>query len=355
MNPIHREGVMDRKGMELHRPQWKSQTGFLLAAIGSAVGLGNIWRFAYASYENGGGAFLIPYCIALITAGIPLMILEFGVGHKMRGSAPMTFAKMDPHWEWLGWWMVTFVMFGIVLFYSVVIAWCLNYFVYAIDLGWGANPNHFFFEEFLGKTSGPQEIGDIRSPILLALVAVWAVCWVVVFFGVQKGIEQANKIFMPALLVLTTLLVIWTVTLPGAKEGLTRYLSPDFSKLTDLSVWRAAYAQVFFSLSIGFGIMITYASYLPRKADINKCALITCAADACYAIFAGLAVFGTLGYMAFQTGVPFDEVVTKGIGLAFVAYPQAISLLAVKFSKRLVIVFFAIAPDQQFWIGHTAC
>jgi len=99
-------------GMEPHRAQWKTRIGFLLAAAGSAVGLGNIWRFPYLAYQHGGGAFLVPYVIALLTAGIPLLILEFGLGHKMRGSAPMSFAKANPHWEWLGWWMVTFVMFG---------------------------------------------------------------------------------------------------------------------------------------------------------------------------------------------------------------------------------------------------
>ncbi|MBI3011691.1 MAG: sodium-dependent transporter, partial [Candidatus Omnitrophica bacterium] len=113
--------------MTPHRAQWKTQWGFLLAAIGSAIGLGSIWRFAYVCYENGGGAYLIPYGVALVTAGVPLMILEYGIGHRMRGSAPMSFAKLNPHWEWLGWWMVIFVMFGIVLYYAVVIAWCICY------------------------------------------------------------------------------------------------------------------------------------------------------------------------------------------------------------------------------------
>ena len=324
---------------EPHRAQWKTRTGFLLAAIGSAIGLGNVWRFAYVSYENGGGAFLIPYCVALITAGIPLMILEFGLGHRMRGSAPLAFAKANPHWEWLGWWMVTFVMFGIALFYSVIIAWCLNFFVFSFHLTWGGDPNAFFFHRFLGVTEGPHVIGDIRSPILLSLLVVWAVNWVIPFFGIQRGIERANKVFMPALLLLTAVLVVWAMNLPGAGEGLSRYLTPDFSKLAQPKVWISAYAQVFFSLSIGFGIMVTYASYLPRRSNLSVNAAIICTADSLYAIFAGLAVFSTLGYMAFQTGKPFDEVVTKGLGLAFVAYPQAISLLP-GFARLFGMLFF---------------
>ena len=131
----------------MKREQWKSQSGFLLAAVGSAIGLGNIWRFSYMAYDNGGGAFLIPYLVALFTAGIPLLILEFGVGHERIGSAPLAYAKIKKNWEWLGWWAVTFVMFGVVLYYIVVIAWCLNFFVLSFNLGWGNDPNSFFFKD----------------------------------------------------------------------------------------------------------------------------------------------------------------------------------------------------------------
>jgi len=326
--------------MEPHRAQWKTQLGFLMAAIGSAIGLGSIWRFAYVCYEHGGSAYLIPYTVALVTAGIPLMILEYGIGHRMRGSAPMAFAKIDPRWEWLGWWTVIFVMFGIVLYYAVVIAWCVSFFVFALTLAWGVDPNAFFFQQFLGMTAGPHVVGDVRLPILASLVVVWLLNWVIVFFGVERGVERANKIFMPLLFLLTGLLVVWTMMLPGAQDGIARYLlRPDFSKLAEPKVWISAYGQTFFTLSLGFGIMIAYASYLPRKADINTNAAITCLVDTAYSIFAGLAVFGTLGYMAHASGKPFEEVVQKSIGLAFVAYPQAISLLP-RFGQLFGVLFF---------------
>jgi len=325
--------------MEAHRAQWKTQWGFLLAAIGSAIGLGSIWRFAYVCYENGGGAYLIPYFIALVTAGIPLMILEYGIGHHMRGSAPMSFAKIRPHWEWLGWWMVIFVMFGIVMYYAVVIAWCVCYLGFSVNLSWGADPNHFFFHQFLGVTTGPFQIGDVRSPILFGLFIVWSVNWVIVFFGVEKGVERANKVFMPLLFVLILILVGWVWFLPGAKEGIIRYLKPDFSRLSDPKVWIDAYSQIFFTLSLGFGIMVTYASYLPRKADINFNASMTTLIDTFVSLIAGLAVFGTLGYMAAQVNKPFEQVVQHGIGLAFVAYPQAISLLP-GFPRLFGVLFF---------------
>jgi len=323
-----------------HRPQWNTRWGFLAAAIGSAIGLGSIWRFAYVVYENGGGAYLIPYFVALATAGIPLMILEYGIGHKMRGSAPLCFAKASPPWEWLGWWMVTFVMFGINAYYTVVIAWCVSYLVFSFTLAWGTDPNGFFFQQFLGTTSGNQRIGPIRGPILLALAVVWAANWMITFFGVEKGIEKANKIFMPLLVILILILVGWTLTLPGAtEEGVIRYLKPDFSRLWEAKVWIDAYSQIFFTLSLGFGIMMTYASYLPPNADVNLDAWVTNIVDTLISLLAGLAIFGTLGYMSVQTGKPFEQIVTHGIGLAFVAYPQAISLLP-SFAQLFGVLFF---------------
>jgi NSS family neurotransmitter:Na+ symporter len=185
------------------REQWKSQMGFIMAAVGSAIGLGNIWRFSYMAYEYGGGAFLIPYVIALLTAGIPLLILEFAIGHERIGSAPLAFAKIHPRWEWLGWWAVIFVMFGIELYYTTVISWCANYFVFSFNLAWGEDPNGFFFGKFLDLSSGPGELGGIRGPILAGLVVVWALNWAILFRGVQRGVELANRIFMPLLLGLT--------------------------------------------------------------------------------------------------------------------------------------------------------
>lgn len=322
------------------RPQWRSQLGFILAALGSAIGLGNIWRFSYLCYKNGGGAFLVPYFLALLIVGIPLMILEFGIGHRMRGSAPMTLAKVSRHWEWLGWWSVICAMYGIMLYYSAVISWCLSYVFFSANLAWGADPNDFFFNQFLGISAGPSEFGDIRTPIIFSLFAVWFLSWIIVFFGVQQGVERANKIFMPLLLVLICVLVFWSVNLTGASIGLEVYLKPDFSLLTKPQIWIDAFSQIFFTLSLGFGIMITYASYLPRKVNIIKDAVLVSVGNCLFSLFAGFAVFGTLGYMSFTTGKPVSEVVRESIGLAFVTYPQAISLLP-GMANVFGIVFFS--------------
>ncbi len=279
------------------------------------------------AYSHGGGAFLIPYLTALFTAGIPLLILEFGMGHERVGSAPLACSKIRPSWEWLGWWAVILVMFGIELYYSTIISWCLNFIVLSLNFGWGDDPNTFFFKEFLAMSEKPSEIGQIRPPIFFGLIIVWFLNWLIIYRGIQKGVELANKIFMPVLFILTALLVFWSLTLEGAIVGIKAYLTPDFSKLSSPQVWIDAYSQIFFTLSLGFGIMIAYASYLPQKSNITRNALMTGFINSGYSIFAGLAVFSVLGFMATSEQKPISDVVSQSIGLAFVAYPKAVSIM----------------------------
>ncbi len=319
------------------RSQWRTNIGFLFAAIGSAVGLGNIWRFPYVAYENGGGAFLIPYVIALFTAGIPILMLEFALGHHKVASAPKAFHHIDSKWEWLGWWAVTFVLFGISLYYIVIIGWCVNYMFFSLKLAWGEDPNAFFFTEFLQvpfneSTQAPaaDQVWSILGPrwtVAAAVAGIWVVNWLIVYGGVQKGIERAAKVMMPLLFAITLVIIVWALFLPGAGKGVRHYVTPDFTKITDLKVWIAAYGQIFFSLSLGFGIMIAYSSYLSRDANIFRNSLIVGFSNSTYEVCAGFGVFSILGYMATQQGQEISDVVSSGIGLAFVAYPKAISLL----------------------------
>ncbi len=321
------------------REQWNSQLGFVLAAVGSAIGLGNIWRFSYMAYQYGGGAFLVPYVVALLTAGIPLLLLEFSMGHERGGSAPLAFARIDRRFEAVGWWAVTFVMFGIVLYYTVIIAWCLNYCVYSAGLAWGPDPNDFFFKQYLQLSQNPLELGGIRAPVFISTAVIWFLNWLIVFRGIGRGIEIANKIFMPILFVITTGLVIWALTLDGASEGIAAYLYPDFSKIAKLNVWIDAYSQIFFTLSLGFGIMVAYASYLPAKADLTRGAVLTGVINSMFSLMAGFGVFAVLGFMAHAKGLPVAKVVSQSIGLAFVAYPQAMSIMPG--GQVFGIIFFA--------------
>jgi NSS family neurotransmitter:Na+ symporter len=308
------------------REQWGTRLGFILAAVGSAVGLGNIWRFPYMAYENGGGAFFIPYLFAMITAGIPLMILEFGLGHRFRGSAPKTLAGASKKWEWLGWWQVL-VAFIISVYYVVVIGWCLSYVGFGVTQAWGADPETFFFANYLGLTDGPLNFGGIRWNILAVVVLAWAITWFVVFKGVEFGIERAGKILMPVLFLLVLLLIGRVAFLPGAADGLNYLFKPDFSKIWNYKVWADAYGQIFFTLSVGFAIMIAYSSYLPKKSDINNNAFITVFLNCGFSMLAGILVFSVLGYMAVEQGSEVSKVVSSGVGLAFITIPKAINLL----------------------------
>lgn len=321
------------------RGKWGTNFGFLLAAIGSAIGLGNIWRFPYVAYKNGGGAFLIPYFVALLTAGIPILMLEFALGHHKEASAPKAFRHVDPKWEWLGWWAVLFVMFGIELYYIVIIGWCANYMRFSLTMAWGDDPNAFF-EKFLAKgdASDIWGITGLQWSIVIAVALVWLINWAITYGGIQKGIERAVKVMMPILLLVTVAIVVWALFLPGAEKGIRHYVTPDFSRITDLEVWIAAYGQIFFSLSLGFGIMIAYSSYLARDANIFKNSLIVGFANSSYEVLAGFGVFSILGYMATKQGKEIGDVVAESLGLAFVVYPEAISMLP--FGKLFGVLFF---------------
>ena len=318
---------------------WNSRFAFVMAAIGSAVGLGNVWRFPYVCYENGGGAFLIPYFVALFTAGIPLMILEFSVGHWARSAPPNAFKKIGKKWEWAGWWAVL-VPFVIALYYVVVMAWCFSYMIYSLDLRWGSQAGTFF-KNFLGDTGTPEIFGSISIPVVLGLIVVWLCVFIILY----KGVNRIGKIVAITVPIPTILLIILTIrglTLPGAIEGISYYLTPDFSRLTDVKVWLAAYAQVFFSLGVAQGIMITYASFLKKKSDITNNAFIISLADAGTSFLAGFTVFSVVGYLAASQGVGVTELGIGGPTLTFITYPTAISLLPVAASFFGMIFFIAL-------------
>ncbi|MDA0108299.1 sodium-dependent transporter [Vibrio sp. La 4.2.2] len=311
----------------MKREQWGSRAGFILAAVGSAIGLGNIWRFPYMAYENGGGAFFVPYLFAMITAGIPFMILEFSMGQKYRGSAPATLAKINSKFEWLGWFQVG-VAATIAVYYVAVIGWAISYFGMSFTQSWGTDTNAFFFSEYLqlGDNS-PSNLGDIQWKIAGSMLIAWAITYAAIAGGVKSGIERAAKIMMPVLFIMVLLLIGRMIFLPGALDGVNYMFEPDFSKIWDVKVWAAAYGQIFFTLSIGFAIMLAYSSYLPEKSDITNNAFMTVLINCGFSILAGIMIFSVLGYMAQEQGKPLTEVVTAGVGLAFVTLPAAINLL----------------------------
>ena len=303
------------------RAEWTGQFGFIISAIGSAVGLGNIWRFPGVAYENGGGAFLIPYIVALLTAGIPILFLDYAIGHRFRGSAPLALRRIAGKLgEGIGWFQVMICVF-IAIYYTAVLAWASSYFVYSFDLTWGDDAAGFFTGEYLQLSEEPFSMTFVPA-VLIPLIVMWVVALVVLGAGVVKGVQRLNMIAIPLLVVGFLILVVRALFLPGAAEGLNALFTPDFAALADPSVWVAAYSQIFFSLSVAFGIMMTYASYRRRRSNMTSPGLVVAFGNSSFEILAGIGVFATLGFFAHQQGVAVADLEgLKGVGLAFMTFP----------------------------------
>lgn len=309
-----------------NREQWSSQYGFLIAAIGSAVGLGNIWRFPGVAYDNGGGAFLIPYLVALLTAGIPILLLDYALGHRYRGSAPAVFRRLGRGFEPLGWFQVI-IATVIASYYAIILVWAIRYIGFSVNEAWGEDPLGFFVGDFL-QDAGATVTTDIVPGIFWPALALWVAVFVVMALGVRRGLERINKIFMPILVVCFVALVVRALFLDGALTGLDAFFTPNWGALADPSVWVAAYGQIFFSLSVAFGIMLTYASYLPRRANIAPVGLVAAFANSSFELLAGIGVFATLGFMAVSQGVGVGDLEgLTGVILSFSTFPQVISMM----------------------------
>ena len=328
------------------RGAFRGRTAFIFAAIGSAVGLGNIWRFPAVAYENGGGAFILPYLVALLTAGIPLLFLDYAIGHRWRGSAPAAWRRFRRWTEFIGWWQVLIALV-IALYYALILAWATNYTIFSIDQRWGDDAGTFFGEytQALGGADATVSF-DFVPAVLISMIVVWLAVIIVMALGVQKGIAASSVIFIPLLIVMFIILVVRSLFLPGAVDGLDAFFQPNWAALLDAKVWIAAYGQIFFSLSVAFGIMLTYSSYLKKKTDLTGSGLVVGFANSSFEILCGIGVFSALGFMAQAQGVAIDEVVVAGVGLAFIAFPTIISeapagaLIGVLFFGSLVLAGF---------------
>ncbi|MGL4818648.1 MAG: sodium-dependent transporter, partial [Bacilli bacterium] len=324
------------------KKQFGTRAGFIMAAVGSAIGLGNIWRFPGVAYENGGGAFFAPYLIALLTTGIGLLILEFALGNRFRGSSPLSLARLNKRFEWLGWFQVL-ITFVISTFYAVVLAYAARYLYASFTTAWGDDPSGYFFGEVLQISDSPTEIGSLVVGLAIPLAIIWGITLYVMTRGIQNGIERFNTIMIPVLVVLFSLIVVRALTLPGALVGLDAFFKPNWESVTDPSVWIAAYGQIFFSLSIAMGVMVTYAAYMPKRTELGNSALIAGFANSSFELLAGIGVFSALGFISQASGVPVNEVAAKGMSLAFIAFPQILNempgtvLFSVLFFGCLVI------------------
>lgn len=334
---------MSEKNDKKSQDGFKTRWGFIFAAMGSAIGLGNIWKYPYVAYENGGGSFLIPYLVAILVAGIPLLILEFNLGSRFRkGSAPAVFKALSPKLEVVGWFQ-TLIAFIVPIYYSAVIAWVLYFLGASFTQSWGNDTASFFYTDVLNISSPPTgafDFGGLNLPLVGLLVLVWVAAAVTLFAGVQKGIERVNKVLIPALLVMFAIVVVYSITLDGAVDGLQQFFNPQWDTIMNGEIWVSAFAQVFFSTSICAGIMITYSSYTPKKFDNNSNAIITGLGNASVELAAGIGVFAGLGFLAMQSGVGVDGVVAGGPGLVFTVYPAIISQLPAGVGTVVAVVFY---------------
>jgi len=344
---------------EVKRDRWTGRVPFIFAAIGSAIGLGNVWRFPYMTYEYGGGAFLVPYVIGLIVLGIPWMMMEFGMGRYFQKGAPGVFAGIGKKWEWLGWWPV-WVAFLIVTYYTVIMAWSLHYAIASATVAWGvgaagaAGAGDYFFGTVLKLSDGPGVLGTPVASILGLLLVVW----VILFFIMFKGARVIGKVSIWLVCIPWILLVVLVVrglTLVGAVDGLNYYLTTDFSVLGDGEVWFAAFSQVAFTLSLGMAGMFAYGSFIAKKADVTNNALITSFSDSATAFFAGFAVFSTVGFIMQALNIPVGEVSVSGLGLAFVSYPVAVSMMPganALVGVLFFLCFFLLGTTSAYFLAY---
>ncbi|MDA0270196.1 MAG: sodium-dependent transporter [Chloroflexi bacterium] len=297
---------------------WSSRTGFIFAAIGSAVGIGNIWRFSSVVGQNGGGAYLLPFFFAVFVLAVPLMVLELAAGRRLRTNLVSALRTLSPRMEVIGWLIAT-VVFTVLSYYLVITGWTLAFFAST------ATGNDLRFDEF----------SNGYWPVVAFAVSVLLV-GVVMSLGVRQGIERISTLLMPAALVILLVLFAYATTLSGFGEGLRFLFEPDFSVLGRAELWSAALGQAFFSLSVGFGIMLTYGSYVDRQTDLVKSSAIIAVADIAVALLAGMTVFAVVFTYGLEPAA--------GAELAFSSLPQAFAQMpggTVLASAFFLLLFFA--------------
>lgn len=303
--------------------QWSSRLGFVFAAVGAAVGLGNIWRFPAVVGQNGGGAYLVPYLIAAFAFAVPLMILEISVGRSLKADVVTACRQIRSEFEIVGW-LIGGSVLAVLSYYLVITGWVLGFLTFSVT----------------GAETSFSSFTDTYLPVVFFVVST-AVVGAVISLGVQDGIERMAKLLIPMTFVVLLGLVAYVATLPGFTDGLRFFLTPDTSVLSEPMVWSAAFGQVFFSFSVGMGVMLTYGSYLSPDANVPRSSVIIAVADLAVAMIAGVVIFG----IVFSFGVE----PTAGTELAFSTLPAAFDTMP--FGTGVAVAFFgllffaAIAPS----------
>ncbi|KAI4873391.1 hypothetical protein NFI96_012317 [Prochilodus magdalenae] len=378
----------EAEGKPPQREKWASKLDFLLSVAGGFVGLGNVWRFPYLCYKNGGGAFLIPYFIFLFGGGLPVFFLEVALGQFTSEGGITCWEKLCPIFTEtttntrIGYASIVIVSL-LNIYYIVILAWGLYYLLQCFqrELPWArcrhswntpncvedtirknktlwlsANATNFtspvteFWERnVLSLSSGIDEVGELKWDLALCLLAVWVIC----FFCIWKGVKSTGKVVyftatFPFLMLI--ILLVRGVTLPGAAEGIKFYLYPDLSRLQDPEVWIDAGTQIFFSYAICLGAMTSLGSYNKYKYNCYRDCLLLGGLNSGTSFVSGFAIFSVLGFMAQEQGVAIADVAESGPGLAFIAYPKAVTMMPLPtfWAILFFIMLLLLGLDSQF-------
>ncbi|CAL8335510.1 unnamed protein product [Merluccius merluccius] len=378
--PNQDHSMVKKSKILLERGHWANKLEFMLAVAGTLVGLGNLWRFPYLCYKNGGGAFLVPYVLFLLSCGIPMFLLETAMGQYTSQGCITCWRAFCPLFEGIGYATQVVIAYAAVS-YIVIQAWAFFYLfssfsseipwascrnVWNTDscvefdkrnssFNWTASSNatspatEFWERRVLKISTGIEEIGSLRWELALCLILAWVLC----YFCVWKGVKSTGKVvYFTATFPYVMLVVLLArgLTLPGAMAGVTFYLYPDPTRLVDPQVWMDAGAQVLFSFGICQGSLTALGSYNQYNNNVYKDTFILCLVNGGSSFVAGFAIFSVLGFMSYEQGLPISEVAATGPGLAFIAYPRAVAMMP--FPQLWSVCFFVmvilLGADTQF-------
>ncbi|GAA6090166.1 sodium- and chloride-dependent GABA transporter 2-like isoform X1 [Tachysurus ichikawai] len=352
-------GRVDTLGKIKDRGQWSSKVEFLLAVAGQIVGLGNVWRFPYMCYKNGGGVFLIPYLVFLFACGIPLFLLEISLGQYTSQGGITCWRKICPLFQGLGYGTMVVLLYSSI-YYIIIMAWAFFYLFssFSTELPWAScnnswntelcvefdkkknfnnltipenatSPvNEFWERRVLNLTGNVHELGSIRWELAACLLLSWIIC----YFCVWKGVKSTGKvIYFTATFpyVMLMVLLVNGLMLPGAADGIRFYLYPDFTRLKDPQVWMDAGTQIFYSYALCMGSLTALGSYNKYNNNLYKDCICLCLLNSGTSFVAGFAIFSVLGFMAYEQETDISIVAESGPGLAFVAYPRAVAMMPV--------------------------
>ncbi|XP_067097912.1 sodium- and chloride-dependent GABA transporter 3-like [Osmerus mordax] len=361
------------------RDQWGSKTEYILTSAGTIVGLGNVWRFPYLCYKNGGGAFLVPYVISVMVLGLPLFLLDTWIGQYTQEGIVTCWRKLCPLAQGIGYAELLIHIYSSA--YIIILAWSLFYLVFSfrsqlpwascgntwntdkcVDLtaanqtiNWTSTVNttsaatEFWERRVLAMSGSIEEVGSVRWELVLCLIICWAAC----YFSIWKGVKSTGKVvYFTATFpyVMLLLLLVRGLTLPGAWDGVYYYLYPDLDGLADPQVWVEAGSQILFSYSFGTGNLLTLGSFNKNKNNYYKDCLWLSLLNSGTSFVAGFAVFSVLGFMAKKQGVPIETVAESGPGLAFIVYPQAAAMMPLPqlWTVCFFIMLLLLGVDSQF-------